>query len=59
MNYTIKDLLDSNQFPGMKLLNSASGGGQKGDKRNPDYRDIGYGKIFVRRRNSHDKSESI
>ena len=24
----IKDLLDSNQFPGMKLLNSASGGGQ-------------------------------
>ena len=29
MNYTIKDLLDSNQFPGMKLLNSASGGGNK------------------------------
>ena len=29
MNYTIKDLLDSNQFPGMKLLNSASGVGNK------------------------------
>lgn len=29
MNYTIKDLLDSNQFPGMKLLSSASGGGNK------------------------------
>ena len=30
MNYTIKDLLDSNQFPGMKLLNSAFwGGGNK------------------------------
>ena len=29
MNYTIKNLLDSNQFPGMKLLNSASGVGNK------------------------------
>lgn len=29
MNYTIRDLLDSNQFPGMKLLNSASGVGNK------------------------------